>query len=95
MSPDDEIKALRKRISNQRRELRRLNKYLGPYWAGFSHGINLEAECRLRGIMNATFGHERVRAAEMAAAERRHTSAVVKPGEQKPDGWFRWIGKWL
>lgn len=70
---DREITRLRGIVTRQRRELKRLNKYLGPYWAGFSTGLNREAETRLRGIMNATFGHEAVRAAEMAATAKRNT----------------------
>lgn len=63
---------LRKRITLQRKELRRLNKTLGPFWAGFRKGLVVEEAVRLRGIMNATFGHEKVRAAEMAAIEKKH-----------------------
>lgn len=51
----------------QRRELRRLNKVLGPYWGGFRKGIGMEAECRLRGAMQQAFGSDAVRAAEIAA----------------------------
>lgn len=68
-----ENRRLRAIITRQRRELKRLNKYLGPYWAGFNRGISTEAECRLRGVMNATFGHESVRAAELAAAAMRNS----------------------
>ena len=65
-----EVYRLRKRANNQRTELRRLNKYLGPYWAGFRRGADFEAACKLRGIMNETFGHDKVRAAEHAAIDR-------------------------
>lgn len=61
------LEKMRLKLSNQRRELRRLNKYLGPYWSGFNKGMGMEAECRLRGIMNKTFGHVAVHAAEVAA----------------------------
>ena len=64
-----ENERLRGIITRQRRELKRLNKYLGPYWAGFRVGLKNEGECRLRGIMTAAFGHERVRAAEVAAVD--------------------------
>lgn len=62
---------LRAKLKRQRRELRRLNRELGSFWRGFSRGLSLEGECRLRGAMNAAFGHERVREAEMAAAAKR------------------------
>lgn len=68
-----EIARLRGIITRQRRELKRLNKYLGPYWAGFRQGLGMEAECRLRGVMNATFGHKAVREAEVAAATKRNS----------------------
>lgn len=67
-----------KRAANQRKELRRLNKYLGPYWSGFRRGMALEAECKLRGIMNAAFGHEKVRAAELAALRCRPSEEALK-----------------
>lgn len=89
MTPEEHIRILQRRIKNQRAELKRLNKYLGPYWQGFSRGISMEAECRLRGIMNATFGHEKVRAAEVAAADRRSKAAVVEPGETPKPGFFQ------
>jgi hypothetical protein len=66
-----DVARLNKRAANQRRELRRLNKYLGPYWAGFRRGLANEAECKLRGIMIQTFGHEKVIAAEHAAIDTR------------------------
>lgn len=62
-----ELASLRRRVTRQRRELRRLNKEHGPWWAGFSVGLSREAENRLRGIMNKAFGHEKVREAELAA----------------------------
>ena len=66
----EEIDRLRNKVRNQRTELRRLNKYLGPYWAGFRKGLDIEAVCRLRGIMNDAFGHAAVRAAEVAAIKK-------------------------
>ena len=59
-----DIEALRKRVQNQRTELRRLNRILGPYWTGFRRGLEFEAECNLRGKMLSAFGHEKVWAAE-------------------------------
>ena len=67
-----EVERLKGKTIRQRKELRRLNKFLGPYWAGFRNGASLEAECRLRGIMNATFGHAAVHAAEKAAIDKAH-----------------------
>lgn len=90
MDQAEQIRILQRRIQNQRRELRRLNKCLGPYWSGFSRGLSLEGECRLRGIMNAAFGHERVHAAERAAAEKRNVLAVLPVDAPLPPvGWFR------
>jgi hypothetical protein len=73
----ERIAELERRCQNQRTELRRLNKCLGPYWRGFNRGLSLEAVCNLRGVMNKAFGHEAVRAAEHAAidAARGHTPA--------------------
>ena len=67
---------LRAKLRRQRRELRRLNRELSAFWRGFSRGLSLEAECRLRGAMNAAFGHERVREAEMAAASKRNADSA-------------------
>jgi hypothetical protein len=89
MTPEEQIRLLQRRISNQRRELRRLNKYLGPYWAGFNRGLGMEGECRLRGAMNAAFGHERVHAVEHAMMEQRNIKAVLEPGAPTPpQKWF-------
>lgn len=89
MTPEEQIRILQRRIKNQRAELRRLNKCLGPYWQGFSRGLSMEGECRLRGIMNAAFGHQKVHAAEVAAAERRNNTAVIEPGETPKRGFFQ------
>ena len=70
---------LRAKLKRQRRELRRLNRELAAFWRGFSRGLSLEAECRLRGAMNAAFGHERVREAEMLAASKRAASSAGAP----------------
>ncbi len=59
-----ELEALRKRVKLQRAELRRLNKCLGPYWAGFRRGIDKDRETTLRGKMIDAFGHEAVFKAE-------------------------------
>lgn len=60
----EELKALRLRVKAQRKELRRLNKTLGPYWAGFRRGLYVDDACRLRAKMIAAFGPEAVREAE-------------------------------
>ena len=59
-----ELEALRKRVKLQRAELRRLNKTLGPYWAGFKTGMYAEKESALRSKMIDAFGHEAVFKAE-------------------------------
>ena len=59
-----ELEALRKRVKLQRAELRRLNKTLGPYWAGFKAGMYGAKEAALRGKMIDAFGHEAVFKAE-------------------------------
>jgi len=70
------VRKLRNKVFKQRRELRRLNRYLGPYWAGFRKGMAMEGECKLRGIMNAAFGHEKVHAAERAAIDAARKQAT-------------------
>lgn len=64
-----ECEALRNKSRNQRRELKRLNKVLSVYWPAFRRGLTMANECRLREIVNAAFGHEKVRAAEHAAID--------------------------
>ena len=59
-----ELEQLRKRVIAQRRELRRLNKYLRPYWEGFHHGLGAREIVALRGKMIKAFGHPAVWAAE-------------------------------
>ena len=59
-----------KKFANARRkELRRLNKYLGPYWVGFTKGMHAQAEMKLRSTMIQTFGWDKVHAAEVAAID--------------------------
>lgn len=77
---DAEIERLRKRSRNQRKELRRLNKAIAALWCGFRRGLQLEGETRLRGIMNAAFGHEQVRKAEHAAVDRRKDGDIANGG---------------
>lgn len=64
MSDNDELRALRKRVKQQRAELRRLNKVLGPYWTAWRRGHSFARETELRGKMIAAFGSAAVRAAE-------------------------------
>ena len=59
-----ELEQLRKRITAQRRELRRLNKYYDLYWNGYNRGMNAEATETLRGKMIKSFGQAAVRSAE-------------------------------
>jgi hypothetical protein len=74
-----ELGRLRKRVVNQRRELRRMNKQIQPYWKGFVTGLHYEGEIRLRGIMNKAFGWQKVREAELAAIPTQASDG----GEQK------------
>jgi hypothetical protein len=64
MTKESELTILRRRVKAQRAELRRLNKYLGPYWAGFRRGGEMSDAACLRGKMAKAFGWEAVRAAE-------------------------------
>ena len=59
-----ELENLRRRVSAQRRELRRLNKYYTMYWNGYNRGMNAVATDTLRGKMIKAFGQPAVRAAE-------------------------------
>ena len=59
-----ELEQLRKRVTAQRRELRRLNKYYKLYWSGFHRALYLKDEMDLRGKMIKAFGQSAVRAAE-------------------------------
>ena len=59
-----ELLTLRRRVKAQRAELRRLNKYLGPYWAGFRHGGEMSDAACLRGKLAKAFGWAAVRKAE-------------------------------
>ena len=63
---EDELLRLRKKVKLQRAELRRLNKYLGPYWAGFSRGCQVSDAAVLRGKLAKVFGWQAVREAEHA-----------------------------
>jgi hypothetical protein len=68
-----ELAAARAKAHRQRRELRRLNKFLGPFWRGLAKGDDLAAETKLRRAMNAAFGRAAVRAAEIAAIDAART----------------------
>ena len=59
-----ELEQLRKRVTAQRRELRRLNKYYEVYWNGYKRGMNAVATDTLRNKMIKAFGQAAVRAAE-------------------------------
>ena len=65
----DRIAELERKNRNQRTELRRLNKLLGPYWLGFRAGFAKESELKLRVAMNRAFGYEAVRKAEHDAID--------------------------
>jgi hypothetical protein len=64
-----ELATARAKTHRQRRELRRLNKVLGPLWRGLAKGDDMAAETKLRLAMNAAFGRAAVRAAEIAAID--------------------------
>ena len=59
-----ELENLRRRVTAQRRELRRLNKYYKLYWNGFHRALHLKEEMSLRGKMIKAFGKPAVSAAE-------------------------------
>ena len=59
-----ELENLRRRVAAQRRELRRLNKYLGPYWEGFHRGLSAKENVTLRSKMIKAFGSQAVSEAE-------------------------------
>ena len=59
-----ELEQLRKRVTAQRRELRRLNKYYTMYWNGFHRALYMKEEMDLRGKMIKAFGQPAVWAAE-------------------------------
>ena len=59
-----ELEQLRRRVTAQRRELRRLNKHLKPYWEGFYRGLGLTETYTLRSKMIKAFGSQAVFAAE-------------------------------
>ena len=63
-APQPELTILRRRVKAQRAELRRLNKYLGPYSAGFRRGGEISDAACLRGKMAKVFGWDAVREAE-------------------------------
>ena len=64
MTDTPELEQLRKRVTAQRRELRRLNKSYKLYWNGYKRGMNAVATDTLRNKMIKAFGQEAVRAAE-------------------------------
>lgn len=72
-----ELTILRQRVKAQRKELKRLNKYLGPYWAGFNAGIASERETALRRKMINAFGHAAVYEAEHGKKSFFSSSDVV------------------
>ena len=59
-----ELEQLRRRVTAQRRELRRLNKYYGMYWNGYNRGMNAVATDTLRNKMIKAFGGKAVSEAE-------------------------------
>ena len=79
----DELAALRRRVKAQRAELRRLNKVLGPYWAGFRRGLDVDSTKELRVRMFAAFGVEPVQ-----RAERARCSCVGHRCSNAAGGWW-------
>lgn len=75
LAMEKDAKRWKEKARLQRRELRRLNKVLGPYWAGFRKGLGMEAEGKLRLTMIQAFGSEKVRAAEHAAIDASRARA--------------------
>lgn len=64
MSADDETTRLRRRVKNQRAELRRLNRNVHFFSRGFHYSIQIHEELRFRKIMIDAFGLDAVMAAE-------------------------------
>lgn len=61
---ETQVKTLKKRLKEQRKELRRLNRYVEIYWHGFRRGMEVSDTCELRGKMIKAFGNDAVRKAE-------------------------------
>ena len=61
-----ELDVYRRMTRNWSAELRRLNKVLGPYWAGFKSGLNFDHTRDMRVKMFAAFGSDAVLRAERA-----------------------------
>ena len=59
-----ELEQLRRRVKLQRRELRRLNRYLRVYWEGFDKGLSAKETYTLRSKMINVFGSKAVSEAE-------------------------------
>lgn len=69
-----ELYRLRRRVKTQRAELRRLNKTLGPYWAGFRRGL---------GVSESSNEIQRLRAALLICA--RQAEELKRPCGLEPE----------
>lgn len=62
--PKDELSMLRKRVTNQRKELRRLNSQLQSFWHGWAYHGHIVRELDYRRKMINAFGADAVCHAE-------------------------------
>lgn len=60
----DELTRLRRRVSNQRAELRRMNRGLEYFWRGWHYSFRVRREIDYRNKMIKAFGREAVENAE-------------------------------
>ena len=73
-----ELEQLRKRVTAQRRELRRLNKYYDLYWNGYNRGMNAESTVTLRYKMIKAFG-------QAAKFNAEYAEYLARPAVQMPN----------
>lgn len=68
---NEHLSVARAKSSRQRRELRRLNAYMRPYWSGFRAAIKREPYSQLRRALAEKFGWEQLQAAEREYLQRQ------------------------
>lgn len=64
------IARLRKKVHNQRKELKRLNRRHCVCWGVYGRALTNHRTYELRGLMHKVFGYEAVHQAEAEEAER-------------------------
>jgi len=57
---DEELIALRKRVKQQRKELRRLNRMMELFWHGWGHHGHIARESEYRLKMIKAFGLDKI-----------------------------------